>query len=125
MPSRSTAMLLACHFWSWPSFWLWPSFWSWAPAKPAGVCPRAFGRNLNPEHSSGPISSLFVAADVADNVGNVLLALFFVGDEGRIIIVIVFNGLVDLDIVFGFGNDGLDLAGVLLGVGFLERHQLL
>src|ERR1700730_129851 len=60
----------------------------------------------NPEHSSGPISSLLV------------------GDEGGIVIVVVFDGLVDLDVVFRLGNDGLDLAGVLLGVGFLERHQL-
>src|SRR5450631_23796 len=77
----------------------------------------------NPEHSSGLISSLLVAADVADDVGDVLVAFFFVGDEGRIIIVVVFNGLVDLDVVFRFRNDGLDLAGVLLGIGFLERHQ--
>ena len=41
----------------------------------------------------------------------------------EIIVVIVFDGLVDLDVVFQLGNDGLDLAGVLLGVGFLERHQ--
>src|ERR1700688_1335425 len=78
----------------------------------------------NPEHSSGPISSLLVAADVADDIGHVLVAFFLVGDEGRIIIVVVFDGFVDLDIVFRFGNDCLDLAGVLLGVGFLERHQL-
>src|ERR1700692_798847 len=78
----------------------------------------------NPEHSSGPISSLLVAADVADNVGDVLVAFFLIGDEGGIVIVVVFDGLVDLDVVFGLGNDGLDLAGILLGVGFLERHQL-
>src|SRR5512141_2840131 len=78
----------------------------------------------NPEHSSGPISSLLVAADVADDVGDVLVAFLFVGDEGGIVIVIVFDGLVDLDVVFRFGNDGLDLAGILLGVGFLARHQL-
>src|SRR5882757_9567288 len=77
-----------------------------------------------PEHSSGSISSLFVAADVADNIGDVLVAFFLIGDEGRIIVIIAFDGLVDLDIVFGFGNDGLDLAGLLLGIGFLKRHQL-
>jgi hypothetical protein len=55
----------------------------------SGSCPRALGdapqpKNLNenPEHSSGPISSLFVASDVADDIGNVLLAFFLVGDEG-------------------------------------------
>src|ERR1700719_3623622 len=88
--------------------------------------PRAMGdaRGKNPEHNSGPISSLLVAADVADDVGDVLVAFFLVGDEGGIIIVVVFDGLVDLDVVFRLGNDGLDLAGILLGVGFLERHQL-
>ena len=34
---------------------------------------------------------------------------------------IIFDGLVDLDIVLGLGNDSL----YLLGIGFLERHQLL
>ena len=53
----------------------------------------------NPDHRSGPISSLLVAADVADDVGNVLVAFLFVGDEGRIVIVVVFDGLVDLDVV--------------------------
>ena len=41
----------------------------------------------------------------------------------EIIIVVVFDGLVDLDVVFQLGNHGLDLAGVLLGVGFFERDQ--
>src|ERR1700691_458753 len=81
-------------------------------------------RGQNPERSSGLISSLLVTADVADDVGDVFIALFFIGDEGGIVIVIVFNGLVDLDVVFGFRSDGLDLAGVLFGVGFLKRHQL-
>src|SRR6185437_299995 len=80
-------------------------------------------RRQNPEHSSGLISSLLVAADVADDVGHVLVAFFLVGDEGGIVIVVVFDGFVDLDVVFRFGNRGLDLAGVFLGVGFLERHQ--
>jgi hypothetical protein len=34
------------------------------------------------KHSSRIISSVFVAADVADDVGDVLIAFFFVGDEG-------------------------------------------
>src|ERR1700692_3342827 len=87
--------------------------------------PWATRESQNPEHSSGPISSLLVAADVADDVGDVLVAFFLVGDEGGIVIVVVFYGLVDFDVVFRFGNDGLDLAGILLGVGLLERHQLL
>src|SRR5882724_3584243 len=81
------------------------------------------GMTLN--HSSGPISSLFVVADVANDVGHVLVALFLVGDEGGIVVVIVLDGLVDLDIFFRFGNHGLDLARVLLGVGLFQRHQFL
>src|SRR5580704_13271670 len=84
--------------------------------------PRGLGgAGQNPERSL-LISSLLllVIADVADDVGDVLVAFFLVGDDGGIVIVV----FVDLDIVFRFGNDGLDLAGVLLGVGFVERHQL-
>ena len=54
----------------------------------------------NPEHNSGLISSLLVAGNVADDVGHVLVAFFLVGDEGGIVIVVVFDGLVDLDVVF-------------------------
>src|SRR5258708_32243857 len=63
--------------------------------------PARHGRRTgqNPEHNSGLISSLLVAADVADDVGDVLVAFFLVGDEGGIIIVVVFDGLVDLDVV--------------------------
>src|ERR1700684_922033 len=90
------------------------------------VVPRVWvTRGPKPEHSSGPISSLLVAADVADDGGDVLVVFLLVGDEGGIVIVVVFDGLVDLDVVFRFGNDGLDLAGILLGIGLLERHQLL
>src|SRR4030088_1102887 len=88
--------------------------------------PRVSGERAgqNPEHSSGLISSLLVAADVADDVGDVLVAFFLIGDEGGIVIVVVFDRLVDLDVVLRLGNDGLDLAGIFLGIGFLERHQL-
>src|SRR5438876_11794039 len=75
-------------------------------------------------HSSGPISSLFVASDITDDVGHVLIALFLVGNEGGIVVVIVLDGFVDLDVVFRFGNHGLDLAGILFGIGLLERDQL-
>src|SRR6478736_8839000 len=84
---------------------------------------RRAGMTLN--HSSGLISSLFVAADIANDVGDILVAFFLVGDEGRIIVVIVFDGLVDFDVVFRFGNDGLDLASVLLGIGLFQRDQFL
>src|SRR6185436_11656567 len=84
---------------------------------------RRTGSTLN--HSSGLISSLFVAADVANDVGDVLVAFFLVGNEGRIVIVIVFDGLVDFDVVFRFGNHGLDLAGVLFGIGLFQRDQFL
>src|SRR6266568_2751210 len=63
------------------------------------LVPARLGRRAgqqNPEHSSGSISSLLVAADVADDVGHVLVAFLFVGDEGGIIVIIAFDGLVDL-----------------------------
>src|SRR3977135_2495454 len=79
---------------------------SMIPSGSCFPCVLATRGGKNPEHSSGSISSLLV------------------GDEGGIVIVVVLDGLVDLDVVFRLRNDGLDLAGVLLGVGFLERHQL-
>src|SRR6185437_11296667 len=63
-------------------------------------------------------------ADVTNDVGNVLVAFFFVGDEGGIVVLIIFDGVVDLDVVFRFGNDGFDLSGILFGVGFLEGDHL-
>src|SRR5262249_19738790 len=105
---------LACHASALPAE-LWPL------AESARLGRRA-GRTL--QHSLGFISSIFVVADVADDVGDVLVAFLFVGDEGRIIVVIAFDGLVDLDVVLGLRNDGLDLSGVLLGIGLLERHHL-
>ena len=85
---------LACHASALPAE-LWP-------LNSTARLGRRTGMTLN--HSSGLISSLFVAADVANDVGDVLVAFFLVGNEGRIIIVIVFDGLVDLDVVFRFGN---------------------
>src|ERR1700759_3551188 len=69
-------------------------------------------------------SSLFVAADVADDVGDVLITLFLVGDKGRIVVVIVIEGLIDLDVVLRLRHDRLHLAGVLLGIGFFQRDHL-
>src|SRR5437868_12519861 len=106
---------LACHASALPAE-LWPRH----------LMPARLGRRTgqqNPEHNSGSISSLLVPAYIADDVGDVLVAFLFVGDEGGIVIIVVFDGLVDLDVVFRLGNDGLDLAGVLFGVGLLERHQ--
>src|SRR6185312_12489777 len=60
------------------------------------------------KHNSKLISSLVVVADVTDDVGDVLIALFLVGDEGRIVVIVIFDGFVDLDIVFRLGNHGLD-----------------
>src|SRR5260370_57924 len=107
---------LACHASALPAE-LWPRY----------LMPARLGRRAgqqNPEHSSGSTSSLLVAADVADDVGDVLVAFLFVGDEGGIVIIIAFDGLVDLDVVFRLGNAGLDLAGILFAVGLLERTQL-
>src|SRR6266853_931015 len=99
---------LACHASALPAE-LWPLGLARAPWATRG--------SQNPEHSSGSISSLLIAADVADDVGHVLIALFLVGDKRGIVIVVAFDGLVDLDVVFRLRNDGLDLAGALLGVG--------
>src|SRR5207253_5673549 len=82
-------------------------------------------RAANPEHSSRPISSLLVAGNVADDVGYVLVSFFLVGDKGRIVVIVVFEGLVDFDIVLRFRNNGLDLAGIFLGIGLFQRNQLL
>ncbi len=76
-----------------------------ASALPAELWPRLAARALgdarqDPEHSSGSISSLLVASDIADNIGDVLVALFLVGNEGGVIVVIVFDRLVDLDVIF-------------------------
>src|SRR5439155_3198791 len=60
---------LACHASALPA-----ELWPLRPAR----APWAT-RAQNPEHSSGPISSLLVTADVADDVGHVLIALFLVG----------------------------------------------
>src|SRR5215467_11172180 len=96
---------------------------SYGPLTDRRTLGSASGKTQN--HSSEIISSLFVTADITNDVGHVLIALFFVGNEGRIIVIVVIEGLVDLDIVLGLGHHGLDLAGVLLGIGLLERHQLL
>ena len=54
-------------------------------------------------------SSLLVAPNVADDVRDILVAFFLVGNDGRIFIVtiIIFDGLVDLAVVLGLGNDSL------------------
>src|ERR1700748_1206920 len=106
---------LACHASALPAE-LWP-------LKPTARLGRRAGGN--PDHRSGLISSLFVAADIADDVGDVLIAFFLVGDEGGIIVVIVLDSLIDLDVVLGLRHDRLDLPGILFGISFLERHQLL
>src|SRR5579872_453868 len=91
----------------------------------AGRAPWATRASQNPDHISGSISSLLVASDIANDVGDVLVAFFLIGDEGGIVVLVVFNRFIDLDVVLGFRNDRLDLAGVFLGIGFLERYQLL
>ncbi len=54
------------------------------------------------------------------------LVVFFVfGDEGRIVVIVVGEGLIDFDVVFGLRKHGLDLAGILLGIGFFQRGPTL
>src|SRR5207245_7237705 len=74
------------------------------------------------DHTSKATSSLLVVGDVADDVGDIVLSFFFLGDEGRIV-VIVLDGLVGLDIIDRFGNVSLGAAG-RLGIRLLERHGL-
>src|SRR3954452_1565311 len=117
---------LACHASALPAE-LWPlksSSWD----DPGGSVPAGESQSRLARctlfHRSGLISSLFITTDITNDVGDVLIALFLVGNEGRIIVIVVVDGLVDLDIVFRFGNCGLDLAAVLLGIGLLERDRL-
>src|SRR6202140_1540757 len=60
---------LACHASALPAE-LWP-----LRLAPRALC-AARGAAQNPEHSSGSISSLLVAADIADDIGDVLVAFF-------------------------------------------------
>src|SRR5207244_7582245 len=65
---------LACHASALPAE-LWPrrsQAWSLGPCsrKPWATC------GGDPEHSSGSISSLFVASDITDDVSDVLIAFF-------------------------------------------------
>src|ERR1700736_4959512 len=86
---------LACHASALPAE-LWP-LWHYRSSMMVSkigwhfpiMLPARLGRRAgkNPDHRSGPISSLLVAADIADDVGDVLVAFFFVGDEGGIVIV--------------------------------------
>src|ERR1700692_784080 len=55
---------------------------SYGPEKAARLNRRT---GQNPEHSSGLISSLLVAGNVADDVGHVFVAFFLIGDEGGIV----------------------------------------
>src|SRR3981081_70183 len=102
-----------------------------ASALPAELWPLNLSRDSiqlargQPAPTSGPTASLLVAGNVADDVGHVLVALFLVGDEGRIVVIVIFEGLVEFDIVFRFRNNGLDLAGIFFGIGFFQRHQFL
>src|SRR5262249_39741761 len=70
------------------------------------------------------VSSLFIVTDIADDVGDVLVTFLIVGNEGRIIVVIVLDGLIDLDVVLGFRHPRLHLPGVLLGIGLRQRDHL-
>ena len=46
----------------------------------APLAERAGG--TDPDHRSGSISSLLVVADIANDVGDIFIALFLVRDEG-------------------------------------------
>ena len=92
-----------------------------ASALPAELWPRHLtrrsvalnlGRTLGgaaslQDHTSKPTSSLLVVGDVADDVGDIVVAFFLFGDEGRIIVVIVLDRLGVLDVVDRLRNLGL------------------
>src|ERR1043165_7919653 len=65
----------------------------------------------------GKSGFLFVFAAFADDVGDVVVALFLLFDEGG------FFGLLDLEIVLGLDGFAFLLAGGF-GVGILKRDEL-
>src|SRR5689334_21282500 len=66
-----------------------------------------------------PVSRLFVVLTLADDIGDVVVGLFLLLDEGCIV-----HALIDLDVVLGsFGPFGALLA-LRLGVSILERDEL-
>src|SRR3954464_2559652 len=68
---------------------------------------------------TGQVSSLFLVGHVADDVGDVLVTLLLLLDEGRIV-----KGLIDLDVVAALGYFALGaLLALRLGIGFLERDE--
>src|SRR6201996_7408020 len=75
---------LACHASALPAE-LWPL------NRTARLGRRA-GRTLITDQGRSQVSTLFVTTDVADDVGHVLVAFFLVGDEGGIVVIIVFDG---------------------------------
>src|SRR5579872_3188940 len=101
---------LACHASALPAE-LWPHSGDWTQSssgrfvriRPSGASGRRAGKSgTTVDHTSARSSSLLIAADVADDVGDVLVTLFLIGNEGRIVVVIVLKRLVDLDIVLRF-----------------------
>src|SRR5258705_13601241 len=67
-------------------------------------------------------SGLLLVVDVPDDIGDVLVSLLLLLDEGRVVHALV----LDLDVVLG-PLDRLALAGLLalgFGVRFLERNEL-
>src|SRR4051794_30326154 len=68
---------------------------------------------------TGQVSSLFLVGHVADDVGDVLVTLLLLLDEGRIV-----KGLIDLDVVAALGPFALGaLLALRLGIGFLKRDE--
>src|SRR6476661_2729859 len=88
---------LACHASALPAE-LWPlksSSWDDPGGSSRPASPWRLAR-CTLFHRSGLISSLFITSDITNDVGDVLIALFFVGNEGRIIVIVIVEGLVDL-----------------------------
>jgi hypothetical protein len=98
---------LACHASALPAE-LWPRHLKALRVSSAENLIHTMGRAVSfHNHTSKPTSSLLIVGDVADDVGNIVVALFLVGDEGRVIVVIILDRLIDLDVVDRFRHLGL------------------
>src|SRR5215813_11148489 len=65
------------------------------------------------------VSRLFVILTLADDIGDVIVGLFLLLDEGGIV-----HALIDLDIVLAPFGHFRALLALRLGVSILERHKL-
>src|SRR5215203_4196320 len=76
-------------------------------------------RDTSNKWCSGLASSLFLVRHIADDVGDVLVPLLLLLDEGGII-----NGLIDLNVLGALDDFAFAvLLSLRLGIRILERHE--